>query len=377
MDLSLNGKPVLRATILAPRVGAWVADVVVDTDEDLIGAQDLTIEGVTLRAAVHRGGVAYQRWSGRLVGGSAGLPEPVEPVNQFTTTLAIALADVLREAGETLSPTSADLSAPVSRWHRAAGTAANAVADVARAAGYAWRVLFDGTVWVGAETWAAVAPTGVELLDHRPEVGRIELGGDAAALLGILPGQTLTVDGVTARVGVIEHRVDATTIRSVVYAEPSERPAGRLIDAVSRLVAALTRRVDYLGLYPCRVIEQRADGTLDLLPDDSARLASCTAVPLRPGLPGVSIEVPAGARVLLGYEAGDPSRPVATLWEASTVSTLKVNGSSTKAARDGESVVRSSALNTWFDAVQLATGVTPPAGAIGSISGGSDVVRIP
>lgn len=377
MDLSLNGKPVLRARILAPRVGAWVADVEVDTDEDLIGAQDLAIDGVTLRGAVHRGGVAYQRWTGRLVGGSAGLPGPVAPVSQYTTTLATALADVLREAGETLSATSGDLSASVTRWHRAAGTAANAVADVARAAGMAWRVLFDGTVWLGVETWPAATTTGVELLDHRPEVGRLELGGDAAALLGILPGQTLTLDGVTARVGCIEHTVDATTIRSVIHAEPSERPAGRLLDSISRLVAALTRRVDYLAHYPARVVEQRADGTLDLIPDDSARVAPCTGVPIRTGLPGVAVTVPSGARVLLGYEAGDPSRPVATLWEAATVTTLAVNGSSTKAARDGESVNRSAALDTWFTAVQTATGVAPPAGAIGAVSGGSDVMRIP
>ena len=379
MDLTLNGRPVLRASVLLPRVGVWVADVTVDTDEDLLGAQDLVVEGVTLRGAVHRGGVAYGRWSGRLVGGAAGLPEAVPPVAQYTTTLGTALADVLREAGETLSATSADLSRSVTRWHRAAGTGAQAVGDVARAAGLSWRVLLDGTVWVGAETWATLTPTGVELLDQRPEVGRYELGGDAAALLSILPGLTLSLpgDGVSVRVGLVEHRLDAGAFRTVVTAEPTEKPAGRFLDAFSRLVAALTRRVDYQALYPARVAAQRGDGTLDLIPDDAARVAPCTGVPIRTGLPGVAVTVPAGARVLLSFEAGDPARPVATLWEAATVTTLKVNGSTTKAARDGEAVNRSAALDAWFSAVQLATGVAPPTGAIGAVSGGSDVVRIP
>jgi hypothetical protein len=37
----------------------------------------------------------------------------------------------------------------------------------------------------------------------------------------------------------------------------------------------------------------------------------------------------------------------------------------------------SAALSAWFTQVQLATGVAPPSGAIGAVSGGSDVVRIP
>ena len=378
MDLTLNGLPVLRATVLLPRLGVWVADVVVDTTEDLVGAQDLVLDGVTLRGAVHRGGVAYGRWSGRLVGGAAGLPQAIPPVAQYTTTLAVALADALREAGETLSATSADLSQGVTRWHRAAGTAAQAVGDVARAAGLSWRVLLDGTVWVGAETWAEVTPS-VEVVGQHPEVGRYELAGAPAALLAVLPGLTLSVpgEGVTARVGCTELRVDADTARAVVLAEPSEKTSGRLLDALSRLVAALTRRTDYHAFYPARVVAQRGDGTLDLVPDDSARVAPCTGVPIRTGLPGVTLTVPTGARVLLGFEAGDPARPVATLWDASTVTTVKVNGAATKAARDGEAVNRSAALDAWFNAVQLATGVAPPTGAIGAVSGGSDALRIP
>lgn len=135
------------------------------------------------------------------------------------------------------------------------------------------------------------------------------------------------------------------------------------------------RRVDYHALYPSRVVTQHADGSLDLVPD-SARAPSCQRVPVRT-LRGVTLTVAAGARVLLGYEGGDPSKPYASLWEAGNVTRFAVNGASTKAARDGESVVRSSALDTWISAVSLATGVTAPVGAIGTVSGGSDVVRIP
>jgi CBS-domain-containing membrane protein len=90
------------------------------------------------------------------------------------------------------------------------------------------------------------------------------------------------------------------------------------------------------------------------------------------------VTVPIGTRVVLGFDAGDPARPVAALWEAGgTATQIAINGSSTKAARDGEAVNASAALSAWFTQVQLATGVAPPSGAIGAVSGGSDVVRIP
>lgn len=357
MEVSLNGLPVTRCTILAPRIGAWAADVAVDTETDIAGAVSLVVEGVTLRGAVVRGGVVYGRWSGRVVGGVGGLLAPVAPVAQYTTTLAVALADVLREAGEALAATSGDLSTNVTRWHRAAGTAANAVADVARAAGFAWRVLADGTVWVGAETWPAATVSGVELLDWRPELGRAELGGDAAALLGILPGQTLTLDAITLRAGCVEHRIDAGEIRTVVFAEPAEKPSGRFVDALARLVAALTRRVDYLGTFPARVVQQHADGTLDLRPDDESRLASCTRVPLRHGLPGVTaVSVAAGTRVRLAFDAGDPARPYAALWDAGNATSLTFNGSARRFARTNDT----SACGTLITVAGSVVSYIPP-----------------
>lgn len=376
MEVSLNGLPVTRCTILAPRIGAWTADVAVDTETDIAGAVSVVVDGVTLRGAVARGGVAYGRWSGRIVGGAGGLSRPVAPVAQYATTLAVALADVLREAGETLAATSGDLSTNVTRWHRAAGTAANAVADVARAAGYAWRVLSDGTVWMGAETWPAATVTGVELLDWRPELGRAEFGGDAAALLGILPGQTITLDGITLRAGCIEHRIDAGEIRTVVFAEPAATSSGRFVDALARLVASLTRRLDYLGAYPATVVQQHADGTVDLRPDDATHLASCTRVPLRHGLPGVTaVSVADGTRVRLAFDAGDPAQPYAALWDAGNVTSLTFNGSARRIARTNDTsacgylIVVAGAVSSYVPPGTPLPDPLPPGGTAIALSG--------
>lgn len=74
-------------------------------------------------------------------------------------------------------------------------------------------------------------------------------------------------------------------------------------------------RIDYLALYPARVLLDHGNMQLDLEPDD-ARLPLLVRVPLRVFLPGAYVKVQAGSRVLLGFEAGDPAKPVAYLWEA-------------------------------------------------------------
>jgi len=155
----------------------------------------------------------------------------------------------------------------------------------------------------------------------------------------------------------------------------------RILDGLSRLVASLTRRVDYLALYPCTVVQQRDDRTLDLRAEDS-RLGSPASVPVRWGLPGVVAVVPAGTRVLLGFEDGDPARPFAALWEYAEVTALQVNGGATRVARQGEDVSAGVSMAAWMTAVttKLNTGSgavpTPPA-TVGTIASGSSALRVP
>lgn len=141
--------------------------------------------------------------------------------------------------------------------------------------------------------------------------------------------------------------------------------------SLRRIVEAFVgRRLDHLALYPATVVQQRADGTLDLSPED-ARVPSCQGVPIRLGLPGVTVTVPAGGRVLLGYSNGDPSRPVATLWESGTVTQISINGGSAKVARIGD------ATNSHTHTVVIGGTTYVTSAAAPTIATGSDVLKIP
>lgn len=97
----------------------------------------------------------------------------------------------------------------------------------------------------------------------------------------------------------------------------------RLRAALDALIRWSTREQPYLRLYPATVRAQAADGTLDLEPDDAAiRGTGLSGVPIRHGIPGVTVEISSGQRVLLGFEAGDPRRPYAALWRTSGTAKL-------------------------------------------------------
>lgn len=96
----------------------------------------------------------------------------------------------------------------------------------------------------------------------------------------------------------------------------------RLFHAFALLVRQVTSRFDYFASYPSRVVAQNGDGSLELKPDDERFGPGLARVPMRLGLPGCNVTVKPGSRVLLGFEGGDPARPVAELWDIANLDTL-------------------------------------------------------
>ncbi len=145
------------------------------------------------------------------------------------------------------------------------------------------------------------------------------------------------------------------------------RPAAldRVKTYLARIVDDVMRRVDWYAWYPARVLGQSEDGTLELRPDNP-RVPGLSKVPLRLGVPGVRVIVLPGARVLVGFEGGDPSRPVASLWERQSCveialdpsSALLLGDGATQAAMHGTYFVSQlQTLLTALQTLQVAVGV--------------------
>lgn len=168
----------------------------------------------------------------------------------------------------------------------------------------------------------------------------------------------------------------------------------RMKGGLEAFVRSLLHRLDYFALYPAKVVVQNADGTLELQPDDT-RLPPHSQVPIRLGIPGASVKVAVGARVLLGFAAGRPDLPIATLWETGTVTELTISGATIKLGAATLGVARTtdkvsidvgtpadvlSNFGVWVTSVTtainaLAPGSCVPPTTFGVITGGNPNVK--
>ncbi len=219
-----NGRPVVRGTIARPRLGAWQAELLVnaraDEADSFTGAIQIDLAGTTFQGTAYRSGPVRDAISVRIVGGKNGLGRTLTPKAYQNVPARIPIQDLCTEARETLSPRSdaAALGKLLPKWIRMEQVAGFALASLLLAAGSpTWRILEDGTLWVGTDTWEPVALQPYDLTHVEPSVGRIEIATDTPGALA--PG--LTFDG--RRISYVEHRLEPDRIRHVLWPEDVAR----------------------------------------------------------------------------------------------------------------------------------------------------------
>ena len=216
--LTVAGKAVTRGHVLVPRTGAWHGTVWLDADTAPTGAASLVWgdNEATWSATVVRGGVLAEGGPAevRIVGGGGGLGAALPGASYRNVSPRTLLGQILPAAGERLSGTSpaATLDAILARWSRAAGPCGQQVSRLTEAIGALWRVLPDGSVYVGPETRGAITlPAHTQVTGRLPDLGRVTLA--SATPWAFLPGQTL--DGV--RVDQIVLRISDREVRTELW----------------------------------------------------------------------------------------------------------------------------------------------------------------
>jgi hypothetical protein len=205
------GEAVIRGTLCLPRIGAWHADLHVDTTTLFSGRVELRIgANPAMVGTVTRAEVWGAVLRCRVVAGAGALAKDATPRHYARPTFGIVLDDVCSSVGEASSTLVADglRARRLSRWttlRMPAGQALRSLVEAGAPAGYAWRHLSDGRIWVGAETWPDAGVEAREL--HRtPEDARLEFGLDDPILW---PGTT--VDGL--RIDYVEATIDPDKVR--------------------------------------------------------------------------------------------------------------------------------------------------------------------
>ncbi len=209
MSYVIGGNDVWSATVVMPQSGVWTADVQLANmpAASVVSPATLTLDALELTGTVERQGAWQDVISLRLVGGGGGFGKVLAPRSYRMAPASLIVADILGDAGEALSGTAMPLGMVLPAWTRLRQGAGAALAMIAAEIGYNWRVLPNGTVWLGTETWPELVPADHTLLQEVPDERRSLY---ACASLEIVPG--VTVEG--RRVSYLEHRVDAEKART-------------------------------------------------------------------------------------------------------------------------------------------------------------------
>ncbi len=378
-----SGTILLTAEITMKRRGAWKGIVVIDEKVD--GAETpsgpfvFDIDGVEFRCTIlpDRSGAWAGRVKLRVVGGSGGLSNTLSPRNYAggTTRFKTVLDDILRDSGEVLSDESDStfLNKKLDGWQRVECTAEEALDLLCDNVGAEWRVLRDGKIWVGVDTWPEVEPAGT--------VKEADWGD---GVITVLPDFATLVPGIIVRrqqINQIVYYLSRKGLVADLYAKSTS-------DLLSKQSERANKGFEYAKRYRCSVVTQNGDGTVDVLVDDSrAKGKGIGKCRVRVGIPGTKLTVPKGARCLVGWDDADPQLPYVDSWESSSKLTMVEVGTGAVAVAQAGGTVQALLPPTLMITGTITPGPPPaPAAAfvgvitipqplLGVIQGGSSALK--
>jgi hypothetical protein len=345
--VSANGVAIIEGTITRPLVGVWWADLKLDQTGDTTGftpGTKVTIStdsGYSIVGVVdpNRGGSFLDSVHVRILGGAGGMSKLA-----ITRTFGVGsfardvISGLTSDAGETLSSTTdaGMLATSLNGWAvlgRTVGWNLRALLRIVAPA-MSWRILSDGTLWIGNETWPSSSGT-FDAIDQDPADGSYVLGVEAPF---VAPGTNIS------GLGNVNRCIDVITagrLRTHVYIDmPSEGERGARA-AISRMVTQATSGIDYYATYICQVVTQSADlKTVDISPVGARNqklIGGLQAVPLRGGT-GILPQLVVGSTVLLTWDGGNPQTPyVFGGLSGDSVLGMTIAGGTNHAARVGDS----------------------------------------
>lgn len=207
-NITINNLPVIQARIQVPRLGAWTGDVIVDAQTAAqvpngaaislsIADGDLVFRGTSYRADAYAQTVTL-----RVVGGTNGLAANCKARFYNGAAIRIPLNDLMTDAGETLSNSSDQgaLGITLGMWAMLVQPISLALSSLAEAAGASclWRVLPDGSIFFGADSYPTSDLSDYELIDYAPQEAMQVI---AAEIPNVFPGQTFA----SRKVSAVEH----------------------------------------------------------------------------------------------------------------------------------------------------------------------------
>jgi hypothetical protein len=212
--ITINGFGVRDGNLCMPLYGAWHMRATVDADQvsDVTGPCSIVIEGgATLSGTAWRVGENDGRFDVWIVGGKGLLATALTGKFYEAAPSQTIATDIATESGETLSGTSdsATLVTLMPKWMRIAGTAGRALGLLVGKLSVSWRLLDDGSIWIGPEAWTAYT-ADVDVTDIQGADDKMIVADDT---FGLRPGMSFEGRNVTY----VQHVIDPESMRTELW----------------------------------------------------------------------------------------------------------------------------------------------------------------
>lgn len=222
---SLNHTSIVEASVTLHRTGCPVA--VVSTTEPVVptlaegSAVSLELDGLTMVSTVLRGGDFNGQTRVELVGGAGGMRKAATLASYSNAAWSQIVGDLLSDAGETLSDTVAagTLADAPEGWTVGAGTVSSALTAITDELGCVWRVLLDGTVWIGVDDYPEMQLTDATLMAYDPDFRLAKIG---IASPELVPGRSISIQDVGGNVSTVDYDIRTEGYRMRVLFEDDE-----------------------------------------------------------------------------------------------------------------------------------------------------------
>ena len=206
---SVAGQRITYAIVRIPYSGAWVADLDVDTDTTMSGKVEIKIGALALVGTIDPrfSGAFAMNTKLRVVAGNGKIDTVLKAknyANDLEIKMQTVVADIVREAGETLEPTYSDPMRFGAHYVRQSAPASRLLRQMV---GSSWWVDLDGVVRIGERAQAEIAED-YEVLDFDPrtKIATVSTDNPAAIRIGsvlrgrlsnpiVVLGINLSVDG--------------------------------------------------------------------------------------------------------------------------------------------------------------------------------------
>lgn len=214
--VQLDGLPVTHARISMPRIGVWHAEIALAQIDAFAGGRATLQFGpsLSLTGTVRRSGSADGAGVLILVGGAGNLWKPARAQAYRQAPVRLPLNDLLQTAEERLATTAEQevLQTLLPFWVTPGVPIAQCLEALMEKADASWRILPEGTLWVGSESWPDAPRFDHILITELPVQDAFELYTSEPNLL---PGQTFR----NRHVSYVEHSIKGDEIQTLAFLE--------------------------------------------------------------------------------------------------------------------------------------------------------------